>query len=92
VVNQGIVVLGNKGATGSTLVCSATQGWTEQLLRTFIEFLKDEQKQKQSLKVEPNVTSGDYLHGFIWDPQALAGKRPRIHTITVKKCRLHVGC
>jgi glucose-6-phosphate isomerase len=46
--------------------------------------LKDEQK--QSLRVEPNVTSGDYLHGFyLGTRQALAEKERESITITVKE-------
>jgi len=46
--------------------------------------LKDEQK--QSLGVEPNVTSGDYLHGFyLGTRQALTEKERESLTITVKE-------
>jgi glucose-6-phosphate isomerase len=86
VVNQGIVVLGNKGATDQHSYVQQLRDGLNNFFATFIEVLKDEQKQKQSLKVEPNVTSGDYLHGFyLGTRQALAEKERESITITVKE-------
>jgi glucose-6-phosphate isomerase len=84
VVNQGIVVLGNKGATDQHSYVQQLRDGLNNFFATFIEVLKDEQK--QSLGVEPNVTSGDYLHGFyLGTRQALAEKERESITITVKE-------
>jgi glucose-6-phosphate isomerase len=84
VVNQGIVVLGNKGATDQHSYVQQLRDGLNNFFATFIEVLKDEQK--QSLEVEPNVTSGDYLHGFyLGTRQALAEKERESITITVKE-------
>jgi glucose-6-phosphate isomerase len=84
VVNQGIVVLGNKGATDQHSYVQQLRDGLNNFFATFIEVLKDEHK--QSLEVEPNVTSGDYLHGFyLGTRQALAEKERESNTITVKE-------
>ncbi len=84
VVNQGIVVLGNKGATDQHSYVQQLRDGLNNFFATFIEVLKDEQK--PSLGVEPNVTSGDYLHGFyLGTRQALAEKDRESITITVKE-------
>src|ERR1700690_1800740 len=84
VVNQGIVVLGNKGATDQHSYVQQLRDGLNNFFATFIEVLKDEQQ--QSLRVEPNVTSGDYLHGFyLGTRQALAEKERESITITVKE-------
>jgi glucose-6-phosphate isomerase len=84
VVNQGIVVLGNKGATDQHSYVQQLRDGLNNFFVTFVEVLKDEQK--QSLEVEPKVTSGDYLHGFyLGTRQALAEKGRESITITVKE-------
>ena len=84
VVNQGIVVLGNKGATDQHSYVQQLRDGLNNFFVTFVEVLKDEQK--QGLEVEPNVTSGDYLHGFyLGTRQALAEKGRESITITVKE-------
>jgi glucose-6-phosphate isomerase len=84
VVNQGIVVLGNKGATDQHSYVQQLRDGLNNFFATFIEVLKDEHK--PSLEVEPNVTSGDYLHGFyLGTRQALAEKERESITITVKE-------
>jgi glucose-6-phosphate isomerase len=84
IVNQGIVVLGNKGATDQHSYVQQLRDGLNNFFATFIEVLKDEQK--PSLGVEPNVTSGDYLHGFyLGTRQALAEKERESITITVNE-------
>jgi glucose-6-phosphate isomerase len=84
VVNQGIVVLGNKGATDQHSYVQQLRDGLNNFFATFIEVLKDEQE--PSLRIEPNVTSGDYLHGFyLGTRQALAEKERESITITVKE-------
>ena len=84
VVNQGITVLGNKGATDQHSYIQQLRDGLNDFFATFIEVLKD--GHGSNLAVEPNVTSGDFLDGFyLGTRQALAdGKRESI-TITVKE-------
>jgi glucose-6-phosphate isomerase len=84
VVNQGITVLGNKGATDQHSYIQQLRDGLNDFFATFIEVLKD--GHGSNLAVEPNVTSGDFLDGFyLGTRQALAdGKRESI-TITIKE-------
>ena len=82
VVNQGIVVLGNKGATDQHSYVQQLRDGLNNFSATFIEVLKD--GSGQTLMVEPGVTSGDYLHGFyLGTRQALAEKGRLSVTITI---------
>jgi glucose-6-phosphate isomerase len=84
VVNQGIVVLGNKGATDQHSYVQQLRDGLNNFFVTFIEVLKD--GSGQSLMVEPRVSSGDYLHGFyLGTRQALAEKGRESVTITVNE-------
>jgi glucose-6-phosphate isomerase len=84
VVNQGMVVLGNKGATDQHSYVQQLRDGLNNFFVTFIEVLKD--GKGQSLKVEPEVTCGDYLHGFyLGTRQALAEKDRESVTITVNE-------
>src|ERR1017187_6788829 len=84
VVNQGIVVLGNKGATDQHSYVQQLRDGLNNFFVTFIEVLKD--GSGQSLMVEPKVSSGDYLHGFyLGTRQALAEKERESVTITVNE-------
>ncbi len=84
VVNQGIVVLGNKGATDQHSYVQQLRDGLNNFFVMFIEVLKDEGK--QSLMVEPAVTSGDYLHGFyLGTRQALTEKGRESVTISVNE-------
>ena len=84
VVNQGITVLGNKGATDQHSYIQQLRDGLNDFFATFIEVLKDEKN--RSLMVEPNVTAGDFLHGFyLGTRQALAENHRESVTITVKE-------
>jgi glucose-6-phosphate isomerase len=84
VINQGIVVFGNKGATDQHSYVQQLRDGLNNFFVTFIEVLKD--GKGQSLEVESKVTSGDYLHGFyLGTRQALAEKDRESITITVKE-------
>ncbi len=77
-------MLGNKGATDQHSYVQQLRDGLNNFFATFIEVLKDEQE--PSLRIEPNVTSGDYLHGFyLGTRQALAEKERESITITVKE-------
>jgi glucose-6-phosphate isomerase len=62
VVNQGISVYGNKGSTDQH---AYVQQLREGVPNFFVTFLEVEKDGERSLEVEPDVTPGDYLHGFL---------------------------
>jgi glucose-6-phosphate isomerase len=84
VVNQGITVLGNKGATDQHSYIQQLRDGLNDYFATFIEVLKDEGQ--PSLKVEAGITSGDFLHGFyLGTRQALAENNRESLTITIRE-------
>jgi glucose-6-phosphate isomerase len=62
VVNQGIAVYGNKGSTDQHAYVQQLRDGVNNFFVTFIEVLRD--RHGRSMRVEPGVTSGDYLSGF----------------------------
>lgn len=70
-VNQGIAVFGNKGSTDQHSYVQQLREGVLNFFATFIEVAKD--RSGSSLLVEKDVTSGDYLHGF------LLGTRQALH-------------
>lgn len=63
VVHQGIAVYGNKGSTDQHAYVQQLRDGVANFFVTFIEVRKD--RSGQRFEVEPGVTSGDYLHGFL---------------------------
>jgi glucose-6-phosphate isomerase len=63
VVHQGIAVYGNKGSTDQHAYIQQLRDGINNFFVTFIRVLKD--SEGRPLMVEPNVTSGDYLDGFL---------------------------
>ena len=63
VVHQGIAVYGNKGSTDQHAYVQQLRDGVHNFFLTFVEVLEDQHG--PSLEVEPNVTSGDYLLGFM---------------------------
>ncbi len=63
VVNQGIAVFGNKGSTDQHSYVQQLREGILNFFVTFIEVLHD--RKEKSLMVDPEVTSGDYLQGFL---------------------------
>lgn len=63
VVNQGIAVYGNKGSTDQHAYVQQLREGLPNFFATFIEVLKD--REGPSMDIEPNVTAGDYLSGFL---------------------------
>lgn len=63
VVNQGIAVYGNKGSTDQHAYVQQLREGPNSFFVTFIEVLRD--RRGRSIEVEPGVTSGDYLTGFL---------------------------
>jgi len=83
VVNQGITVLGNKGATDQHSYIQQLRDGVNDFFATFIEVLYDG---TPNIVVEPNVTSGDFLDGFyLGTRQALTDGNRESVTITIKK-------
>jgi len=62
-VHQGISVYGNKGSTDQHAYVQQLRDGTPNFFVTFIEVLAD--RTGPHLEVEPGVTSGDYLTGFL---------------------------
>ncbi|HEX5222329.1 MAG TPA: glucose-6-phosphate isomerase [Verrucomicrobiae bacterium] len=71
VVNQGITVLGNKGSTDQHSYIQQLRDGLDDFFVTFIEVLVDQKR--PGVFVEPGITSGDYLSGF------LLGTRQALH-------------
>lgn len=71
VVHQGIAVYGNKGSTDQHAYVQQLRDGVNNFFVTFIEVLRD--RNTASLLVDDNVTSGDYLFGF------LQGTRQALH-------------
>ena len=63
VVHQGLTVYGNKGATDQHAYVQQLRDGRDDCFATFVEVLKD--RAGASLEVEPGVTAGDYLAGFL---------------------------
>jgi glucose-6-phosphate isomerase len=63
VVNQGIAVYGNKGSTDQHAYVQQLREGVNNFFATFIEVRKD--RPGAHFEVEPDVTSGDYLLGFL---------------------------
>jgi glucose-6-phosphate isomerase len=82
IVNQGIAVYGNKGSTDQHAYVQQLREGVANFFVTFIEVLKD--RETTSIAVEPQVTSGDFLSGFlIGTRQALHENGRESITITV---------
>ncbi len=63
VVHQGIAVYGNKGSTDQHAYVQQLREGVPNFFLTFIEVLKD--REGASPELEPGITSGDYLSGFL---------------------------
>ena len=82
VVNQGIAVYGNKGSTDQHAYVQQLREGVNNFFLTFIEVLKD--REGKSPEIEPGITAGDYLLGFLLGTrQALYDKQRDSITITV---------
>jgi glucose-6-phosphate isomerase len=62
-VNQGIAVYGNKGSTDQHAYVQQLRDGVHNFFVTFIEVRRD--RSKAPFEVEPGITSGDYLQGFL---------------------------
>jgi glucose-6-phosphate isomerase len=82
VVHQGIAVYGNKGSTDQHAYLQQLREGVANFFVTFIEVLRD--RDGESIEVERDVTSGDFLTGFMLGTrQALYDNGRKSLTITV---------
>ncbi len=63
IVHQGIAVYGNKGSTDQHAYVQQLREGVPNFFATFIEVLED--RKGSSFEIEPGITSGDYLSGFL---------------------------
>lgn len=63
IVHQGIAVYGNKGSTDQHAYVQQLREGVANFFATFIEVLED--RKGASPELEPGITSGDYLSGFL---------------------------
>jgi glucose-6-phosphate isomerase len=83
-VNQGIAVYGNKGSTDQHAYVQQLRDGLNNFFITFIQVLKD--RATRSMKLEPDVTAGDYLLGFMLGTRrALFEKDRESVTVTVSE-------
>jgi glucose-6-phosphate isomerase len=75
IVHQGLTVYGNKGSTDQHAFVQQLRDGPDDFFAVFIEVLKD--REGGSLFVEPGVTSGDYLHGFLLGTREALSERGR---------------
>jgi glucose-6-phosphate isomerase len=68
IVHQGISVFGNKGSTDQHSYIQQLRDGLDNFFVTFIEVLRD--RNDSSMFVEPQITSGDFLHGFLLGTRA----------------------
>lgn len=84
VVQQGIAVYGNKGSTDQHSYVQQLREGVSNFFATFIEVLKD--REGESMEVEPGITSGDYLLGFLLGTRkALFEKERESITLTIER-------
>jgi glucose-6-phosphate isomerase len=82
IVNQGIIVLGNKGSTDQHSYIQQLIDGQNNYFATFIEDMND--GPHSDIMVESEVMSGDFLHGFyLGTRQALAERGRESITITI---------
>lgn len=75
VVHQGLSVYGNKGSTDQHAYVQQLREGVPNFFTLFIEVLRD--RPGSSMEVEPRVTSGDYLLGFLLGTRAALDEKGR---------------
>jgi glucose-6-phosphate isomerase len=91
VVNQGIAVYGNKGSTDQHAYVQQLRDGVRNFFATFIEVRKA--RHAKDFEVEPGITSGDYLQGFLRGTRAALYEKDR-ESITLSITELdayHLG-
>jgi glucose-6-phosphate isomerase len=80
VVHQGIAVYGNKGSTDQHAYVQQLREGVPNFFATFIEVLRD--REGSGIEVESDVTSGDFLEGFLLGTREALFENGR-HSITI---------
>ena len=84
IVSQGMSVYGNKGSTDQHAYVQQLREGVNNFFVTFIEVLRD--REGRSMEVEPDITCGDYLAGFLQGTRSALYENGRESiTITVEK-------
>ena len=84
IVNQGLTVFGNKGATDQHSYIQQLREGLNNFFATFIEVLSD--RATSGISVEGDITSGDFLSGFfLGTRQALYENGRESMTLTIEK-------
>jgi glucose-6-phosphate isomerase len=82
-VEQGIAVYGNKGSTDQHAFVQQLRDGVNNFFVTFVRVLESG---GAPIEVEPGVTAGDYLHGFlVGTREALYGNDRQSMTITIRR-------
>lgn len=82
-VDQGIAVYGNKGSTDQHAYVQQLRDGVNNFFVTFIRVLEDG---GTGVFVDPGITAGDYLHGFLLGTrEALSDNDRQSMTITVRR-------
>ncbi|MDB6128412.1 MAG: Glucose-6-phosphate isomerase [Verrucomicrobia bacterium] len=81
VVNQGIAVYGNKGSTDQHAYVQQLRDGVNNFFVTFIEVLRDRDA-KTAMEVDPGITAGDYLQGFLLGTRDALSEKDR-HSVTI---------
>ncbi len=85
-VAQGIAVYGNKGSTDQHAYVQQLRDGVDNFFVTFIDVLAQGDHAAARVEVEPGVTSGDYLRGFLLGTRAALTERGRMSvTLTVAR-------
>lgn len=90
-VHQGIAVYGNKGSTDQHAYIQQLRDGLNNFFVTFIEVLVDHTQYSSpmssgALEIDPGITSGDYLSGFLQGTQrALYENNRDVLTLTVEE-------
>jgi len=82
-VEQGLTVYGNKGSTDQHAYVQQLRDGVPNFFATFVRVLE---AGGEPVEVEPGITAGDYLHGFLLGTrEALAGNGRESLTITIPR-------
>ncbi len=85
-VAQGIAVYGNKGSTDQHAYVQQLRDGVDNFFVTFIDVLEHGDHAAARVEVEPGITSGDYLRGFLLGTRAALTERQRASmTLTVQR-------
>lgn len=86
IVNQGLAVYGNKGSTDQHAYVQQLREGVANFFVVFIEVLQD--RVGDSIEVEPDITTGDFLFGFLQGTrQALYEKHRDSITLTIPEVK-----